>query len=141
VGYGSCALRAKRNHDRLDSWLQRFGRAWKERDPDLAAALFGEDGSYRETPFDEPLRGPDAIRAHWANLPAARGDIRFAYELLAVTELRGIAHWYGSYTPVDRATRLELDGILLISLDDTGCCRDFCEWTNRREDAVHRATG
>jgi hypothetical protein len=140
LGYGSRALPAKRDHDRLDSWLQRFARAWEERDPDGAAALFSEHGSYRETPFDEPLRGAEAIRAYWTNLPPARSDIRFAYELLAVTEQWGIAHWHGSYTPVDRATRRELDGILLLSLDDEGRCEDFREWSNRRLVAVPPAT-
>jgi SnoaL-like domain len=141
LGYASRALPAKRDHDRLDSWLQRFARAWEERDPDGAAALFSERGSYRETPFDEPLRGAEAIRAYWSHLPPARSDIRFAYELLAVTEQWGMAHWHGSYTPVDRATPLELDGILLVSLDDDGRCEDFREWSNRRRVAVPPAAG
>jgi hypothetical protein len=72
---------AKRDHDRLDSWLQRFARAWEERDPDGAAALFSD------------------------------------------------------------ATRLELDGILLLSLNDDGRCEDFREWSNRRLVAAPPATG
>jgi hypothetical protein len=39
---------------------------------------------------------------------------------------------------VDGETRLELDGILLVALDDEGRCRDFREWSNRRE---QRAAG
>jgi hypothetical protein len=81
LGYGSRALAAKRDHDRLDSWLQRFARAWEERDPDGAAALFSD------------------------------------------------------------ATRLELDGILLLSLNDDGRCEDFREWSNRRLVAAPPATG
>ena len=104
-----------------------------ERNPDQAAALFSEDASYRETPFDEPVQGAQEIRAYWSSLPQAQEGIRFAYEVLAVTERCGIAHWHGSYTYVDRATRVELDGILLVSLDDGGRCRDFREWSNRRE--------
>jgi hypothetical protein len=42
----------------LGSWLEAYGRAWKERDPDAAPRLFAEDASYRETPFDAP-RSPD----------------------------------------------------------------------------------
>jgi hypothetical protein len=60
-------------------------------------------------------------------LPAARDDIRFSYEILAVANPWGIVHWHGCYTRVDGATRLELDGILLVSLDDEGRCRDFRE--------------
>jgi ketosteroid isomerase-like protein len=129
---GSHALPAKGDHDRFGSWLDRFGRAWKARDPEQAVELFSEDGSYRETPFDEPLTGADEIRAYWSRLPRAREDISFDYEILAVTESFGIARWHGSYTPVESGEHLELDGILLLSLDDEGRCRDFQEWSNRR---------
>jgi hypothetical protein len=137
----SCGLSAKRHREQLDIWLQRFGRAWAARDPDLAVALFSEDGCYRETPFDEPRRGARAIGAYWSNLPGARDDIRFSYEILAVADPLGIVHWHGSYTRIDGATRLELDGVLLVSLDDDGRCRDFREWSNRRELAAPQATG
>jgi hypothetical protein len=131
--YGLCALCADRHHGQLGSWLQRFGRAWKERDPNLAAALFSDDGSYRETPFDEALRGAEAIRAYWVKLPKTRKDIGFTFAILAITDQWGIAHWHGCYTPIDGTTRLELDGILLVSLDDDGRCREFQEWSNRRQ--------
>ena len=121
------------HRDRLGSWLQRFGRAWEDRDSDLAAALFSDDGSYRETPFEEAVRGAHEIRSYWSKLPEARGDIRFTFEILAVTEQWGIAHWHGSYTRVDGTTRLELDGILLVSLADDGRCRDFREWSISRQ--------
>jgi hypothetical protein len=121
------------SHDQLDSWLGRFGRAWETRDPERVAALFSADGIYRETPFDEPLRGPSAIGAYWSNLPQAREDIRFTYDILAVTEPWGIAHWDGSYTRADDGVHVVLDGILLITLDEEGRCRRFREWSNRRE--------
>lgn len=127
-----------RDHDRIRSWLERFGDAWETRDPDLAAALFSEEGSYRETPFDEGRRGRAEIHARWSTLPSAKQDIKFSYEILAVTEERCIAHWQGSYTEAEHDARVELDGILMISLDDEGLCRDFREWSNRRE---HRALG
>jgi hypothetical protein len=69
-------------------------------------------------------------------LPRTREDISFDYEILAVTERSGIARWHGSYTPLEGETPVELDGILLLSLDDEGRCRDFREWSNRRQ---HRA--
>lgn len=113
--------------------MERFARAWESRDPEQASALFAEDGYYQETPFDEPLTGADQIRTYWSSLPKAREDISFTYEILAVAEPWGIARWRGSYTPVERKTHVELDGILLVSLDDEGRCRDFREWSNRHE--------
>jgi len=137
--YGCHGLPAKRS-DRLGSWLERFGRAWETRNAEEAAALFSEDGSYRETPFDEPLTGGEEIRAHWSSLPKARRTSAFSYEILAQTEFWGIARWQGAYTPADREMQLELDGILLLSLDHEGRCRDFREWSNRREHRPPPAT-
>jgi SnoaL-like domain len=119
--------------DRLSAWLALFGRAWETRDAEQCAALFSEDGSYREGPFDAPLNGRAALRAYWSELPPARPGISFAYELLAATDAGGIAHWRGAYTRAADAVRVELDGILVITLDEEGRCRDFREWSLRRE--------
>jgi hypothetical protein len=64
-------------------------------------------------------------------LPPARDDISFSYEIVALAEPWGVAHWHGSYTPVDGDESLELDGVLLISLDQEGRCREFREWSVR----------
>jgi ketosteroid isomerase-like protein len=117
----------------LSAWLDRFGRAWEERDADQAVALFSDDGAYREGPFDQPLIGPAALRAYWAQLPAARPGIKFTYELIAVTDDGGVAHWRGIYTRASDDALVELDGILLVTLDEDGRCRDFREWSVRRE--------
>jgi hypothetical protein len=69
-------------------------------------------------------------------LPRAREDISFGYEILAVTERWGLARWHGAYTPVEGEAHVELDGILMLSLDDEGRCRDFREWSNRRQHPV-----
>jgi hypothetical protein len=73
----SDAVSGERDYDRLRSWIERFGRAWETRDPKQAAALFSDDGSYRETPFDKPVVGGDEIRAYWSTLPKAEKDISF----------------------------------------------------------------
>jgi hypothetical protein len=39
-------------------WLDKYGRAWENRDPGEAAELYAEEGSYRVTPFVEPLSRP-----------------------------------------------------------------------------------
>ena len=130
---GSTALAAKRDCDRLHSWLERFGRAWETRNAERAAALFSAEASYREGPFDEPLRGAHEIREHWSGLPIARDDIEFTHEILAVAEPWGVARWHGSYTRADDQIRVEIDGILLVELDEEGRCGDFREWSNRRE--------
>jgi SnoaL-like domain len=121
-----------RDRDGLRDWLEGFARAWETRDPELVVPLFTERASYREGPFEQPLIGVDELRAYWSRLPPAREDISFGYEILAVTDSGGIANWRGSYTRADVDERIEVDGILLISLDSERRCRDFREWSVRR---------
>ena len=50
----------------LTEWLDDYGRAWTERDPDAAAELFAEDALYQWGPFGRKLRGRPLIREAWA---------------------------------------------------------------------------
>ena len=46
-------------------WIEAYGRAWRERDADAAAALF-IDAVYRAHPPREPHRGREGIHAYWS---------------------------------------------------------------------------
>lgn len=62
----------------VQEWVDAYAQAWRDRDPDAAAALFSEDGLYREHPLQEPHRGAKGVRAYWANVTSAqdRVDVR-----------------------------------------------------------------
>lgn len=112
-------------------WLDRYGAAWEAQDAAAAAALFTPDGTYAWGPFSEPIRGREAIRAAWDY--ATRGqqsDIRFGYEVLAVTDTRGIARWWASMTVNATGRPVRMEGIFLVTLDDAGLCEVFREWWN-----------
>jgi SnoaL-like protein len=49
----------------LADWIESYRRAWEENDPELLLTLFTEDASYRSSPFREPSRGHEGIRAYW----------------------------------------------------------------------------
>lgn len=115
----------------LRSWLDAYGRAWESQDAAAAAAIFAEDGSYAWGPFSEPIRGRAAIHAAWDY--ATRGqqqDIRFGYEVLAVTSTEGIARWWASMTVRATGKPVRMEGIFLISLAADGRCTVFREWWN-----------
>ena len=61
----------------------------------VLAALFAEDGVYRNTPFVEQ-RGRAAIMAYWQRTKL-QSDIRLTYEVLQREEGGGIAHWHTTY--------------------------------------------
>jgi uncharacterized protein (TIGR02246 family) len=118
----------------VNEWLDAYGRAWEERDPGAAAALFSEDATYRETPFDEAMRGHDAIRAYWgAEVEPRQEDVRFQHELLAVAGDLVLAWWHASFTRLPARTPAELDGVFALRFDARGRCRELREWWHLRE--------
>ena len=78
------------------SWLDAYRRAWTSRDPQAAADLFTEHGTYQVTPFVEPMRGRQAILDYWTHVTQTEQDIQFRYEILSVTPEQGIARWWAS---------------------------------------------
>jgi ketosteroid isomerase-like protein len=116
--------------DALATWLEAYKRAWEERDPQAAADLFTEDGLYAWGPFEEPMRGREAIRARWAEVTAAQSEVRFGSEPLGIVDAGGVARWWCSFN-VD-TLRIELDGIFLVALTSDGLCSEFREWWNER---------
>lgn len=115
------------------SWLEAYGRAWMERNPQAAADLFAEDGTYQVTPFVEPMRGRLAIFDYWVHVSETERDIQFGYEILAVTRDAGVARWWASFLIVPQGLQTKLEGIFLISLEPNGRCRSLREWWHKEQ--------
>jgi hypothetical protein len=115
------------------SWLEAYGRAWQDRNAQAAADLFAQDGTYQITPFVEPMRVRPAILEYWSNVVRTQQDIRFGYEILAVTQDIGIARWWASFLIVPQRLQTKLDGIFLITLSADGRCRSLREWWHKEQ--------
>jgi SnoaL-like protein len=116
------------------SWLEAYGQAWEKRDPEAAAALFSEEGTYQVTPFLEPMRGRKAIFDYWCGVARTEENIRFEYEILTVNSQLNVARWWASFVIVPRGLKTELDGIFLIALDEEGRCKSLREWWHKQQD-------
>jgi SnoaL-like domain len=116
------------------SWLDAYGQAWENRNPEAAAALFNESGTYQVTPFLEPMRGRKAIFEYWSEVARTEKDIRFGYEILVVKDELNIARWSASFVRVPPGLQTKLDGIFLISLDEEGRCKSLQEWWHKQQD-------
>jgi ketosteroid isomerase-like protein len=111
-------------------WLERYFAAWASNDPAEVGALFAEDAVYSYGPFrDDDAVGREEIVRRWVQGGAAPG-LRTAFEPLAVTGDRGVAHWTVSFDAENG--RVELDGILVCDLDAAGRCVRHREWYHRR---------
>ena len=85
--------------------IDGFARGWAKGQTDLIVGSFATDAVFLETPFSEPLRGSDAIRRYWSEVPAnqsevtvTRGEIYvagpwFATEFKAVFRRRRTGEW------------------------------------------------
>jgi ketosteroid isomerase-like protein len=125
----------------VDRWLDDYVAAWKSYDREAISALFADDVDYRYHPYDEPIRGRDAVVESWlgegdhedASTPDEPGTYEASYRAVAVDGDTAVAVGTSSYRsepggPVDKV----YDNCYLIRYDGDGRCREFTEWYMQR---------
>jgi hypothetical protein len=90
------------------SWLDAYGHAWENRNPEAAKALFAENGTYQVTPFLKPMCGRKAIFEYWSEVVRTEENIRFGYEILVVNAELNIARWSASFVRVPPGLQTKL---------------------------------
>lgn len=115
------------------AWLNAYSEAWRTYDPKAIAALFGEDAAYYYGPFDEPVRGRDAIVESWLANRDAPGSYEGRYVPLAVEGDLAVANGHSRYFEADGTTlKTEFDNIFVLRFDGQGRCSEFREWFMER---------
>jgi len=112
----------------FNSWMETYGKASQENDPQASAELFTVNARYYETPFDEPMIGRKAIRKYWETGAKTLKDKESTYEILSVKDNLGIARWRSKFTVIKSGKRLALDCVFLVEFDDNSKCSLFREW-------------
>ncbi len=110
------------------AWLDQYKKAWEERDPKLAAAIFTPGASYRETPFVAPMEGQQAIEDYWRGAVSGQSDVRFSYEILACAGMKGIAHWRATFKGVPAGDSITLDGLFCCDFASPDRVQRLEEW-------------
>lgn len=65
--------------------IDDFGKGWSKGKVDLQLSVFAADPVFIETPFTAPMKGIDAVRAYWADVPLNQSEITFTSgEIFAV---------------------------------------------------------
>jgi hypothetical protein len=124
------------NRNEVQTWLDAYVAAWKAYDPSLIGALFSEDVEYRYHPWDEPVRGRDAVVKAWlgegsedvASAPDERGTYDGRYEPVAVDGEVAVAVGTSSYMDPPAV----YDNCFVIRFDADGRCREFADWYMQR---------
>lgn len=121
--------------DDVQRWLDRYVEAWKTYDRIEIESLFSADAEYRYHPWDEPVRGRQAIVDDWlapdgdAARKDADGTYDASYEAWAVDGDRAVAVGTSDYfTDSTHATReRRYHNTYLLEFDPDGRCRSFTE--------------
>ena len=121
----------------VQDWLDEYGRAWVDGDPDRVVVLFSGTATYRETPFDKPMRGRREIREYWQEGAAdAQENVEFMSQVWAVVDDTAIAGWQARFTEKASGVRVELDGTFrLVFSSEQGAlqCTLLEEWWHSRK--------
>lgn len=118
----------------VERWLAAYVAAWKSYDREAIAALFAEDAAVRYHPYDEPIRGRDAVVESWfgsgegAPSRDAGGTYDATYHPVAIDGDLAVAVGASTYT--DPA--VVYDNCFLVRFDADGRCREFTEWFMER---------
>ncbi|HEY5816423.1 MAG TPA: nuclear transport factor 2 family protein [Solirubrobacterales bacterium] len=106
------------------SWIEAYERAWRTAGTEGLAGLFSEGASYRMSPYEEAVRGLEAIGELWDRERAgADEEFEMGFELVAVEGDTAVARIEVAY-----ATGAEYRDLWIVRFDPDGRCREFEEW-------------
>jgi len=113
----------------VQSWLDRYVRAWRDYDPEAIGDLFSADAVYAYHPWDErPIRGRDAIVADWLGERDAPDSWDATYAPLAVDGDLAVITGRTFYRNPDGSPRTEYWNSWVLRFDQDGRCAEFTEW-------------
>jgi len=85
------------DREAVNAWLARYIEAWTSYDREQIRDLFAEDATYRFHPFDEPIRGREAIVESWFDEPDEARTFEAEYRPVAVDGDTAVAIGSSSY--------------------------------------------
>ena len=125
----------------VQDWLDRYVEAWRSYDRGEIEALFAEDVEYRYHPYDDPVRGREAVVEAWLgrgsqDVASTRDEpdtYDASYAPAAVDGDVAVATGTSTYRkgpggPVDSV----YENCYVIRFDPEGRCREFTEWFMKR---------
>ena len=107
-------------------WLEAYRKAWVERDPDAAAALFTADATYAEQPYQDAFIGPKEVRDYWARVTATQDNVEINYGTPITVGDRTAVEWWTTLT--NGGTPITLAGAFILTFDSSGLCSTLREY-------------
>jgi hypothetical protein len=112
----------------LTGWLERYGKAWEERDTSAVIELFHSDALYYRSPFEIPKMGTEGIERFWTEAKFTQRRGPFRSRILSVTGNQNVAWWSGVFVQLPSTEWMALDGILSARFNAESLCVTFQKW-------------
>jgi ketosteroid isomerase-like protein len=125
------AYRPEMDDAAFGRWLEEYVDAWRTYDPTAIGDLFSDDVEYRYHPWDEPVRGRDALVESWLADRDEPGSWTAEYRPWLVSGDDAVAVGVSRYLAGDDVDR-EYHNVFLCRFDGDGRCREFTELFLRR---------
>ena len=107
-------------------WLAAYEAAWRAHGTEDLTGIFTDDASYRQSPYQEPVAGLDAIRRMWdAEREGPDEVFTIATDILAVDGPTAVVRAEVRYGD---PLRQEYRDLWIMRLGDDGRCNWFEEW-------------
>jgi nuclear transport factor 2 (NTF2) superfamily protein len=107
-------------------WLDAYREAWVERDADAAAALFTEDATYAEQPYQDAFVGRKGVREYWARVTTTQSNVEIRYGTPITVGNRTAVEWWT--TLQNGGVPITLAGAFVLTFDESGLCRTLREY-------------
>lgn len=107
-------------------WLAAYEAAWRAPGTAGLAGIFTEDASYRQSPYQEPVTGLDAIRRMWEEERDGPDEVfTLTTAIVAVDGPTAVVRAEVGYGD---PLRQEYRDLWIMQLGDDGRCSWFEEW-------------
>jgi hypothetical protein len=114
------------NGESVDRWAEAYRIAWETADSEAAAALFSEEGTYRDNIFQEPHEGRTGVVEYWSGVTAAQSNVTVQMGEPFVDGERAVVEFWTTMDIDD--SPVTLAGSLLLDFDQDGLCRSLREY-------------
>ena len=123
------------DRDTFQAWLDRYVDAWRSNDREAILALFSDDVAYRYTPWEEPVRGREALADDWLKEPDVPESWEAEYHPIAIDGDVAVAQGVSRYLTEDRSKVDRLyHNVFICRFDAEGRCSEFTEFYIKEKD-------
>jgi SnoaL-like domain len=107
-------------------WLAAYRQAWIDRNADAAAALFTENATYAEAPYQDAFVGRQGIRDYWARVTATQSGVDVKYGNALTVGDQTVVEWWATLSNGD--VPITLAGCFLLRFNADGLCHTLREY-------------